>query len=401
MARRVFVTGIGIISAIGKNIGETLESIRSKKTGIAPMAYLQSILGETIPVAEVKCSNSELHTLAGVGGNKPYTRTALLGLIAAKQAVVSAGISDVNEMPTGLISSTTVGGMDKSEHFYVPFMQDNRKGRLREIITHECAESTERIADHLGVSEYVTTISTACSSAANAAIFGARLIKHGILERVIIGGTDALTRFTINGFNTLMILDKKPCKPFDEHRGGLTIGEGAGFLVLESENAVRKSNKPILCELAGYGNANDAFHQTASSPDGTGAFLAMNKALATAGIKPEDISYINCHGTGTQNNDLSEGIAMERIFTTRMPYFSSTKGFTGHALAAAGALEAVLSVLAIKQKWAYPSLHFSTQMKELKHSPVTGLIENFEINHLLSNSFGFGGNNSTLIFSRV
>ena len=164
---------------------------------------------------------------------------------------------------------------------------------MRDIINHDCGDSTERIAEYTGISDFVTTVSTACSSSANSLMFGARLIKSGLLDRVVAGGTDSITRFTLNGFNTLMILDKDGCKPFDDNRAGLTIGEGAAYLILESEELVRKLNKTVLAELTGYGNANDAYHQTASSPEGKGAILAMEKALKVSGLKPSDISYIN------------------------------------------------------------------------------------------------------------
>jgi 3-oxoacyl-[acyl-carrier-protein] synthase-1 len=197
-----------------------------------------------------------------------------------------------------------------------------------------------------------------------------------------------------------MILDKNGCRPFDENRAGLTLGEGAAFLVLESEETVQKHGKTVLAELTGYGNANDAYHQTASSPDGTGAFMAMTQALEMGGLRPEEISYVNVHGTGTQNNDLSEGIAMERIFGEHVPPFSSTKTFTGHTLGAAGSVEAVLSVLAIRHRLIYPNLRFETPMKELKIRPETRLTEGADIRHVLSNSFGFGGNNSAVVLSK-
>jgi 3-oxoacyl-[acyl-carrier-protein] synthase-1 len=290
--------------------------------------------------------------------------------------------------------------MDRSENFYKAYLENPSKGRLADVVNHDCADSTDRIARHAGIKDFVTTISTACSSSANTLMFGAELIRSGRLDRVIAGGTDSVTRFTLNGFNTLMILDKNGCRPFDENRAGLTLGEGAAFLVLESEDVVAKDGKTVLAELTGYGNANDAYHQTASSPEGTGAFLAMSQALTMSGLKPDEISYINVHGTGTQNNDLSEGIAIERVFGERVPPFSSTKTFTGHTLGAAGAVEAVLSVLAIRHGLVYPNLRFETPMKELRIRPETRLIRDADIRNVLSNSFGFGGNNSTVILSK-
>lgn len=400
MSPRVFVTGIGIISSIGNNVREVLESIYAKKSGISEITYLQTAHKGKIPVCEVKKNNLELAEIAGILNPEDYTRTALLGIIAAKQAVISAGITNILELRTGLISATSVGGMDKSENFYKIFIKNPNKGRLRDVINHDCGESTEKIADILGIKDFVTTLSTACSSAANAMLLGARLIKNDILDRVVLGGSDSLTRFTLNGFNSLMILDATGCKPFDNKRNGLTIGEGSGFIVLESEKSLKTREKDILCELTGYGNACDAFHQTASSPEGNGAYLAMKKAIETSNRKISEIDYINAHGTGTQNNDLSEGKAIEKIFAPSIPMISSTKSYTGHVLAAAGGIEAVLSVLAIKERIVYPNLNFSEQITDLSFSPVKDLIQNMEIRNVLSNSFGFGGNNTSLVFSK-
>jgi 3-oxoacyl-(acyl-carrier-protein) synthase len=389
-----------MISSIGVDVEETLISLLAEKSGIGPITLFDSIHKDRFPLAEVKRSNHELLEMTGNPGKKNLTRTALFGMIAAMESIRSAGINDIRQYRTGLISATTVGGMDRSEKFYSEFIRDNKKGRLIDIINHDCADSTMRIAAHTGISDFITTISTACSSSANSIMFGAQMIKAGLLDRVVAGGTDAVTKFTLNGFNTLMILDKNSCKPFDDARNGLTLGEGSAFLVLESEEIVRKENKKVLCELTGYANANDAYHQTASSPDGTGAYLAMTGALAMSGLNPADIDYINVHGTGTQNNDLSEGVALERVFGTTAPPFSSTKAFTGHTLGAAGGLEAVLSVLAIQNGLIYPNLNFSVPMKELHIRPETKLIQNADVRNVLSNSFGFGGNNSTLIFSK-
>jgi 3-oxoacyl-[acyl-carrier-protein] synthase-1 len=291
--------------------------------------------------------------------------------------------------------------MDRSELFYDTFFTDRSKGKLRDVASHDCGSSTEQIAAFIGAQHMVSTISTACSSSANSIMLGARLIKNGLADCVIAGGTDSLTRFTLNGFNTLMILDREHCKPFDENRLGLNLGEGAGFIVLESEKMIKKSGKKILCELTGYANANDAFHQTASSPEGTGAFLAMSGAIAMSGRELSDISYINVHGTGTSNNDLSEGIAIERLFGENVPLYSSTKPYTGHTLGAAGGVEAVFSVLSIMHGIAWPLLNWHTQMKELKSTPLTELKQGMDIQNVLSNSFGFGGNNSSLLFSKV
>jgi 3-oxoacyl-[acyl-carrier-protein] synthase-1 len=232
-------------------------------------------------------------------------------------------------------------------------------------------------------------------------MFGARLIHNDIVDIVIAGGTDSLSRFTLNGFKSLMILDDKPCTPFDENRKGLNLGEGAGYVVLVSERVLKTEELTPLAVLSGYANANDAYHQTASSPEGNGNYQAMKGALEMAGLEPAEIDYINVHGTGTPNNDVSEGMAMMRLFGDTPPAFSSAKAYTGHTLAASGGIEAVLSVLAIQHGLIFPNLRFTTPIKEHTFAPQTSLAEGVKINHVLSNSFGFGGNCSSLLFSKA
>jgi len=322
----------------------------------------------------------------------------MLGIVAAKQAIENAGITDIKKYSTGLISSTSVGGMDMTEQYYYEYLENEKHRKY--IDSHHAGDSTQRIAEHLGIEEsLVTTISTACSSAANAIMLGARLIKSGELDRVVVGGKDCLSKFTINGFKTLMILSDTYNTPFDENRKGLNLGEAAAYLVLESDKVVKSENKKVLAYVKGYANANDAFHQTASSENGDGATLAMEQALKVAGLHASEIDYINAHGTATGNNDLSEGRAILRVFGNDVPDFSSTKPYTGHTLAAAGAIEAVYSILALQNNIIYPNLNFKTQMKEFDITPQTELKEK-ELQTVLSNSLGFGGNCSTVIFSK-
>lgn len=398
MAKRIFITGIGIISAIGKDASEALESIKKAHSGVEKIQHLQTIHKGKIPLCEVKYSNAELAQMAYEGTTTKASRTTLLGVIAAKEAWRSAGSPSLGDGKTGVFSGNTVGGMDLTEHFYAEFMNDANAGDISTMRTHECADSTECIADSLGATGMVSTISTACSSSANSIMLGARMIKHGWLDRAIVGGVDALTKFTVNGFNVLQILDEQYSQPFDQNRRGLNLGEGAGFLVLESEDTAKKEH--ILAELVGYANSNDAYHQTASSPDGTGAYLAMKGAIEVAGIAPEAVDYINVHGTGTSNNDLSEGIAIQRIFGEKIPKFSSTKAFTGHTLGASGGIEAVFAVLALQKGLIYPNLRFKTPIEALGGGmiPETTLLENQPLRYILSNSFGFGGNTSSLVF---
>jgi 3-oxoacyl-(acyl-carrier-protein) synthase len=400
MPSRAYITGIGIISAIGLEVKEVIDSLKARKTGISKLSLIDSVYQDEIPVAEINLTNKELRDIAKPEIAGMHSRTALLGLIAARQAVQQACPEPFSLLKSGIISATTVGGMDKTEKFYKPFMSDRDKGRLRDVAGHDCGDSTEKIADCLGIKGFLSTINTACSSSANAIMLGARLIQQGKLDRVIAGGADALSLFTLNGFNSLMILDRLQCQPFDENRNGLNLGEGSAFLVLESERIVEKEGKEVLCELKGFGNACDAYHQTASSPEGQGAYLAMQRALETAGLSAGDISYINAHGTGTKNNDLSEGVAIERVYAAHVPPCSSTKSYTGHTLGAAGAIEAVLSVLAIRHQCIYPNLNFTNQMHELHFEPVRNYTSGVSVVNIMSNSFGFAGNNSSLIFSK-
>jgi 3-oxoacyl-[acyl-carrier-protein] synthase-1 len=291
--------------------------------------------------------------------------------------------------------------MDKTESFFPEFLTDNKSGRLQNVVNHECGAVTELVADGLGIKDFISTISTACSSSANSIFFGARLIKHNLLDVVVAGGADALTKFTLNGFNTLQILDKEWCMPFDENRRGLNLGEGAGFVVLVSEKIAAGLHENVYCRLSGYSNANDAHHQTASSPDGAGSYAAMKGALALSGLQPSDISYINLHGTGTYNNDISEGTAIQRLFAPHYPKMSSTKAFTGHTLGASGGIEAVFAALAVKNNLVYPNLRLTTPMEALPFVPEKVFQKNITVKHVLSNSFGFGGNCSSLIFSKA
>ncbi len=395
---KVAITGMGIVSAIGNSVDENFDALISGRKAISAIENIPTVHAGVIKVGEIKKTNGELAAELGLDASNNYSRTAMLGAIAARQAVENAQIADINQYKTGLISATSVGGMDTTEKHYYEYFND--ASLIKYISAHDGGDVAQKIAETIGLKGFVTTISTACSSAANSIMLGARLINAGKLDRVIVGGTDALAKFTINGFKTLMILTDGYNKPFDHNRKGLNLGEAAAFLVLESDAVVQKENKKVLAYVSGFGNANDAFHQTASSENGEGAFLAMEKAFKLSGLQPSDIDYINMHGTATPNNDLSEGRAVIRIFgQENVPDFSSTKAFTGHTLAAAAAIEAVYSVLAIQHGVVYPNLNFETPMEEFHLIPQTEL-KHKNIDHVLSNSFGFGGNCSTVIFSK-
>ena len=396
---KIVITGAGIVSAIGVGKAETLVSLREQRSGIRPLRYLKTDHHE-FPVGEVQLSNDEMCAMLGIDPSKqPTTRTALMGMVALKEALEQAQLIDSKTQRLKdpetfpLISGTTVGGMDKSELYYLDFLENDSRNEY--ISTHDCGACTEMIADHFGRFSMLSTLSTACSSAANAVILGAELLRSGQAECVVVGGSECITKFHLNGFASLMILDKEPCRPFDERRAGLNLGEGAAWLVLETEEHARRRNATPIASLAGYGNACDAFHQTATSADGEGPYLAMKQALKSAGITPVQVDYINAHGTGTGNNDISESTAILRLFGEQVPPVSSTKAFTGHTTSASGTIEAVICLLAMQHSFLPVNLRFNKAGDCLTpvHDNTTK-----PLRYVLSNAFGFGGNDSALVF---
>ena len=390
---RIAITGIGIISAIGKNCSETLQSLLEEHSGIGAMHILKSV-HKDLPVGEVPYSDEELKAMTGIAADEPMPRTSLLGLMAAREALQMANCSCDT-----FISGTTVGGMDLTEQHW----EDYTQGRAAENIRlHEAGESTNIIARHLtddnqAPFSFIATPSTACSSALNAIMLGANLLRTGQSEAVIAGGAESLSRFHLNGFNTLMILDHQPCRPFDAQRNGLNLGEGAGYLVLEPEAKALSRGSQILGYISGYANTCDAYHQTASSPDGEGAYLAMSQAIRMAGLQPADIDYINAHGTATPNNDLSESAAIQRLWGNTLPAISSTKAFTGHTTSASGGIEAAICVLALRHGFIPANLNWTSSAEGLVQPTIHTTRQ--VLRHVLCNAFGFGGNESSLVLS--
>lgn len=395
----IVITGMGIVSALGRGVEATAERLLKSQSGVGRMRFLQSRHAD-LPVGEVPYSDEQLRDMLGITPDFAITRTSLLGRLALVEAAEMAHLVDTDHLRVAFVSGTTVGGMEKSERFYHDFLENESKNEY--IALHDCGACTDMIANGFaGHISMQTTISTACSSAANALILGADLLRTGRADVVIAGGTECLSKFHLNGFNTLMILDSQPCKPFDKHRQGLNLGEGAAYVVMESAESAARRKVSALCRFSGYANRCDAFHQTASSPEGEGAYLAMTAALKDAGLQPSDIDYVNAHGTGTPNNDESEGHAMMRVFGDRMPMVSSTKAFTGHPTSAAGGLETVISILALTRNFVPANLNFTEKIDSLNFVPVTEVKTNVQLTHVLSNSFGFGGNDSSCIFSKI
>ena len=383
MKECIVITGVGVVSAIGCGKADTLDALRSGRSGVGPVRYLETSLKE-YPVGEVAMSSAQMAARCGAPATWP--RTTLMSILAIREALAEAGLRCMEgNSSMQLISGTTVGAMDLTEKIYPEYSPD-----------HSCGACTDLAALFVGGFDDATTLSTACSSAANAIIYGANLLRSGQCRCVVAGGSESLSNYHLNGFHSLMILDRQPCRPFDESRAGLNLGEGAAYLVLETlEGALNRGAKP-LAVLSGFGNACDAFHQTASSENGEGAYLAMTEALKRAGLHPSDIDYVNAHGTGTPNNDASESAALRRVFGDNMPPVSSTKPFTGHTTSASGSIEAVFCLLAMQEGFVPAQLNWHTPDPAciVPASPSTG-----HLKHVLTNAFGFGGNDTSLILS--
>ena len=397
MNNNIVIAGEGIICAIGQNKPSVLDSLQHKHSGIGTMQFLRSCHKE-LPVGEVPLSNDDMRSQLGVKDTM-INRTTLMGMLAVRQALEDAAIQcdTVKEKPLRLvlISGTTVAGMDITEDLFDQFSHSD--AALQCLRYHSAGASTRLIAEYFDIFAEYTTISTACSSAANALMLGARMLKAGEADIVVAGGAEALSLFHLNGFRSLMILDHEPCRPFDATRAGLNLGEGAAFLVMETEESATCRGVTPHAYLTGYGNACDAFHQTASSDNGEGAYLAMTEALQMAGLKPSDIQYVNAHGTGTPNNDLSESMALKRVFGENMPLISSTKSFTGHTTSASGGIESVICLLALQHQFVPANLGWS-QATDGGIVPTMGE-DHCHLQHVVCNSFGFGGNDTSLVFS--
>ena len=393
---RIVVTGIGITSAIGEDLTANHQSLKNGVCGISLDTTLPSKYSGILPLAEIRTSTQTLRENLDV--QEPgVTRTTLLALKALSEAIADAGLTaaQLNAPDTALIGASTVGGMCNTDELYRDANSETSGSPF--LASYDCASVFLYLQQRYRIGGICNTINTACSSSANALMYGARLLRKGLAKRVIAGGVDSLAKFTINGFNSLRILSPFPCTPFDRDRRGLNLGEGAAFLVLEKESDI--TNRKLYAEFTGWGNANDAFHPSSLSEQGDGPFLSMKEAVDCAGVTTSDIGFINAHGTATENNDEVESRAMIRLFET-VPPFASTKSNTGHTLGAAGAMGAVYSVLSLQQQEIYPSLHFSQPIVSTGLAPVQFYAAR-KLDHVMSNSFGFGGNCTSLIFSKA
>lgn len=398
MSKAIYITGTGVITGLGYGKEAQLAGLRSGRSAVGAVRYLRTD-HKDIPVSEVPFSNAEMMSFLNMPEDAVTTRTALLGRMALKEALEEAGLHSGMPQRIAFISGTTVGGMDKSELYYLDFLENDTRNDY--ILTHDCGACTEMISEQFGRFDMMSTISTACSSAANAILLGMELIQTGRVDIAVVGGSECITKFHLNGFNSLMILDREICRPFDKSRAGLNLGEGAGFMVLESEKSVCQRGIKPLCRLAGAANRCDAFHQTASSPNGDGSCLAMMDALRDSGLEPSDIDYVNAHGTGTLHNDMSEGTAIMRVFGDKVPPTASIKAYIGHTTSAAGGVEGVISVLALRENYMPVNLNFRDKIEALSFAPYSGDAGPVVLRNIMSNSFGFGGNDTVCIFSKL
>ena len=394
----IVITGAGIVSAIGNDTSSVLVSLKNETSGIGEMRYLSSVHKE-LPVGEVKLSDNQLKDILGLPHEQIISRTTLLGAVALKQAVGKLGIAEVKGQKSKgkgkrvvIINGTTVGGMDVTENL---FPLTSHLSPLIIQLSHDCGSCTKDIAALCGISAEVCTVSTACSSALNAVILGAEMLKNDEADIVIAGGTEGLSKFHLNGFNTLMILDHQRCRPFDETRNGINLGEGAAYVVLQRKE---DCNGAFKAYISGYSNACDAFHQTATSEEGTGPVLAMSQALKMSSLNASDIDYVNAHGTGTPNNDLTESVAIKKVFGNDLPDISSTKAYTGHTTSASGAIELVICLLAMEHSFIPSNLGCTTPLQGgiVPSKGQTGC----QVDNVMCNAFGFGGNDSSLIISK-
>ena len=400
---QIAITGAGVIGAFGRGMDELDAALREGREGVGKLTLWQSDLSE-FPVGQY---NGELDAdLASVAGMTPrlakrLSRSDALAIVAANEAITQSGLSPA---VAGAYVGQSVCGTLTTEALYIEARNrakagESTKQKVGSALVHEGANTLDRIAELWGLHGPTLSFMTACSSAANAIGLAADVVRSGRCDFMLAGGADSLSRIAFNGFCSLKVVSPDGPRPFDRDRQGMMVGEGAGMLVLESLEHARKRGAKVLALLTGYGHSCDAHHLTAPHPEGKGAIAAMREALAMGGLQSADIGYINAHGTATQDNDKTEGLAIREVFGNTP--VSSTKRFTGHTLAAAGGVEAAISVWALQHKQLPANLGLRSPLESAKLDLVQETRSAPELRHVLSNSFGFGGNNAALLFSEA
>jgi 3-oxoacyl-[acyl-carrier-protein] synthase II len=389
---KIFITGIGGISAAGKNITEHLESFRLMRRNAGLVSLFDTFL--PYPVFEIKSSliNRQINK------QKNEMRTLSLAMSALKEALHDAGLQkDFSGIKTGVCLGTSVASQLNDIDFYRTYRNTGaaNMASVDRFLKGNLAEAVARSIKAYGPS---MTIVNACSSGADAIGVALSWLRNGVCDIAIAGGADELNRVPLCGFGALGILSKSFCRPFDRDRSGLNLGEGAGILILETEEFSRIRGKKPALRLAGYGAAADAYHLTAPHPGGSGLESALRESLADANISPKDVCFVNAHGTGTHDNDKVEGFVLEKVFGPEIKFFS-TKGYTGHTLGAAGGLEAAFTSSALKEGWIPASAVFVRQDENIPVKPIT---EQTQINggFAVSTSLAFGGNNAAIVIAK-
>ncbi len=399
-APRVVVTGLGAITAAGPSVADLRAALHGEETCIRPLTLFDTTGLKTRVAGEV--TTLPVPALLPREARVRASRSDRLALVALEEALAQSELALPLERPerVGVAIGSSTGGMLETESYFERRCRGVAPGVWRSRLAGAMvAAPTDLVAAAVGATGPRLAPSTACSSSAIALAMAALWIRSGAADVVLAGGSDALTRMTYSGFHALQALSPEPCKPFDRDRRGLSLGEGGGVLVVESEEHARARGALVLAELAGAGMSCDASHPTAPHGDARGAVQALRAALRDAGVAPEAIDYVNAHGTGTPQNDASETLALKTVLgeAARRIAVSSTKALLGHLLGAAGAVEAIVTILALQDGWAPPTLHLEQPDPacDLDYVPRRG--REMTIRAALSNSYGFGGNNCTLV----
>jgi 3-oxoacyl-[acyl-carrier-protein] synthase II len=390
---RVVVTGLGAVSPYGAGVVAFWKGLAAGHCAIRDLTLIETDGFRCRIGAEVP------GPLAG--GSARRTRADRLAIIAAGEALADAALSPRERERAALVVGAVGGGMLEAEAWYWRDTRDGaRPASLSAVRAVLPAAHAEVLASRFRLRGPRSTVVTACSSGAVALAEAAELIADGVVDVALAGGVDAVTRICFMGFNALKLLDPTPCRPFDRDRRGMSIGEGAGFAVLESDARARARGARVYATLAGYGMTTDAFHVTAPEPDGDGMVRAMSAALARARVAADDVQYANAHGTGTPQNDRIEARALARVFGEGRVLVSSSKSMIGHTMAAAGSLEAVATVLALEHGVVPPTANLASPDPDVPFDCVPCTSRPARLSCAISNSFGFGGQNVTLLFQR-
>jgi 3-oxoacyl-[acyl-carrier-protein] synthase II len=400
---RAFVTGLGILTSIGQDIPSFWENLLEGVCGIDRITLFDASGYRAKKAAEVKGFNPRQYF--SPRQLKRMSRCDQLGMKAALEALTDSALDLTNEdrERIGIFIGGGAGGIFSAEKYRKEMIRKGwRKVRPSLLLPFSTCALNDGIAEKYRILGPRATIATACSSSATAIGCGLDAVRSGEVDIAIVGGSESLSEVTFGGFNSLRSVDEEYCRPFDLNRKGLSLGEGAAFLILEEADHARKRGGKILAELMGYGLSGDGQHMTAPDPEGKGAARAMQEALKDAGVNREEVDYINAHGTATPANDAAETKAIKSLFGERVGRIpvSASKSMIGHCLGAAGALEAVATVLAVRNNRIPPTIHYETPDPECDLDYVPNQARDTVVDIALSNSFAFGGNNTALVFGK-